>query len=352
MDWIYYLVYFGAAFCLSLAVSWRLPDLLNKLKIYDIKSLPQKRPTAGGIAIAVAVLTLIAATAIFDPDFIDGGRTRLLGLLLAAAIITALGLYDDIKSASPIVKITVQIAAAAVLVAAGIRMGEITNPFASPFESGAWGDVILIVWIVVITNSVNLIDGIDGLAAGVCLISSVALFVIAHIFGEVLLACMAIMVAGALFGFIRLNLPPAKVYLGDTGSLLLGFMLAAISVIERRKGTVTLTLLVPLVAMAVPVIDTSLAFIRRVASGRNPMKGDSQHIHHRLLKLGFTPVQVDYMIYLFTVYLGITAGALSFFPKETTMIVLILLAIGVLLGLELLRSIELDKNGKGSGKDK
>jgi len=349
--WLYYAVYFGAALSVSWLISQRLPDVLGRMSLYDKKSLPEKKPTAGGVAIAIPVLTLVAITAIVNPEFIDGGQGRLFGFLAGAAIITALGLYDDARGTSPIIKLAVQAAAGAVLVASGIRMGEITNPFASPFEPGAWGDVVLIVWIIVITNAVNLIDGIDGLASGICLISSFTLFVIAHLFGETLLACMAILLAGSLLGFIRLNLPPARVYLGDTGSMLLGFILAAMSLLDRRKGTVTVTLLVPLIAMAVPLIDSALAVMRRAARGQNPMKGDTQHIHHRLIKLGFTPVQVNYIIYLFTVYLGITAGVLAFFPKETAMAVLFLLAVGVFLGLVLLRYIEMDKNGKGGKKD-
>lgn len=349
--WIYYAVYFGAALMVSWIISPRLPDALAGFGLFDKKSLPIKKPTAGGVAIAIPALTLVAITAIINPEFLDGGQGRLFGFLAGAVIITALGLYDDKRGASPIVKLAVQGAAGVVLVASGIRMGEITNPFASPFEPGAWGDVILIAWIIVITNAVNLIDGIDGLASGICLISSFTLFVVAHLFGETLLACMAILLAGSLLGFIRLNLPPAKVFLGDTGSMLLGFMLAAMSVLDRRKGTVTVTLLVPLIAMAVPLIDSALAVMRRAACGQNPLKGDTQHIHHRLLKLGFTPVQVNYIIYLFTVYLGIIAGVLAFFPKETAMVVLFLLAVGILLGLELLRYIEMDKNGKGINKD-
>ena len=177
--WVYYAGYFGAALLVSWLMSLRLPERLGRMGLYDKKSLPIKKPTAGGVAIAIPALTLVAITVMVNPEFMDGGQGRLFGFLIGAVIITALGLYDDTRGASPIVKLAVQGAAGVVLVASGIRMGEITNPFASPFEPGVWGDVILIAWIIVITNAVNLIDGIDGLASGICLISSFTLFVIA-----------------------------------------------------------------------------------------------------------------------------------------------------------------------------
>ncbi len=340
MIWLEYALFFLASFGMSWLISRRMHGGSPKWTVYDRKSLPKKQPTSGGIAIVVPFLIILAVVSLLNPLAMNAMQKPLVGLLLASFMIAGLGLYDDLRGANAGQKIAIQAAAVMVLIVFGMKMEVITSPFAASVALGSWGNIFLIVWVILLTNAVNLIDGIDGLAAGVCLISSVTLFIIGHIFGENTLAVFSIIIAGGLFGFIRYNLPPAKIYLGDTGSLFLGFALAAVSVFERRKGTVTVTLLVPVLIMAVPLIDAALAFFRRVKSGQNPMKGDERHIHHRLIKLGLTASQVNFILYLFCIYLGITAVVLSFMPKETAMVVLILLAIGILMLLEILRSIE------------
>ncbi len=340
MFWLSYVLLFGAGILGASFLARRLPAFLERYGFFDQKSLPQRRLTAGGIAIIVPFLAVLGAAVIFNPLAFNAERRQLGFLFAALSIIAALGLYDDRKGASPALKIAVQTLAALVFMAGGQSLGFITNPFHSAIAVGAWGAVPLILWILAITNAMNLIDGIDGLAAGIALISAITLFAISHIFAENTLASFAVLLTGCLFGFIRMNLPPAKLFLGDTGSLFLGFALAAVSVIERRKGSVTLTLLVPMVILTIPLLDAALAFFRRVLRGQNPMRGDSGHLHHRLRRLGLSDTQIDMMLYLFSSYLAITAGVLAFFPKETSMVVLILLAIGIFIALEILRAIE------------
>lgn len=343
MIWVEYAFFFSAAFGMAWLISRRLPQWLLAKDIVDKKSLPEKRPTAGGLAIAAPFLMVLGVAAFFNPLIMNSTQKPLIGFFCAAFIVAALGLYDDLRGASPALKLAVQAIAALTLIAMGVEMGPVTNPFANPFSLGAWGNVILVAWVLALTNAINLIDGVDGLAGGISLISAITLFVIAHAFGENTLAALSVTLAGAIFGFIRFNLPPAKVFLGDTGSLFLGFALAAMSVMERRKGSVTVSLLLPVVILAIPLIDAGLAFFRRVGRGQNPLNGDREHLHHRLQALGLTDTQVNQMMYLICIYLGITAGVLAFLPKETAMVVLVLLAIGILLGLELLRTIERGK---------
>ena len=339
--WLSYALLFASGVLGAAFIAGRLPAFLERNGFFDQKSLPERRLTAGGIAIIIPFLAVLGAAVIFNPLAFNAERGQLGFLFAALAIIALLGLYDDRKGASPALKIAVQAAAALIFMAGGGQsLGFITSPLHSAVAVGAWGAVPLVIWILAITNAMNLIDGIDGLAAGIALISAVTLFAISHIFGENTLASFAALLAGCIFGFIRLNLPPAKLFLGDTGSLFLGFTLAAASVMERRKGSVTLTLLVPMVVLAIPLVDAALAFLRRALRGQNPMRGDSGHIHHRLRRLGLSDTQIDMMLYLFSTYLAITAGVLAFFPKETAMVVLILLAIGIFIALEILRAIE------------
>jgi UDP-GlcNAc:undecaprenyl-phosphate GlcNAc-1-phosphate transferase len=347
MIWFQYAVFFVTSFVVSWVVSTRITKRFEAAGIVDLKSLPDKRiPTAGGTAIAVSFLLVVGISTLFYPEGMHTTTKTLVGLLVASLMIAGLGFYDDVKGARPLIKLAVQVLAASILVYAGLAMEEVTNPFSfnmtgwgESFELGSSGNLILIAWIVVLTNAVNVIDGLDGLAAGICLISAVTMFAISHIFGEVTLAALSIVLAGSIFGFIRLNLPPAKIYLGDTGSLFLGFVLAAIAVTERRKGSVTITLLVPVLVAAVPVIDIIYAFFRRLINRKNPFKGDTLHIHHRLVAFGLTPEQVNRMIFLLCVYLGINAGVLAFFSKETTIIVMLLLTVGLILAIEFLRSL-------------
>lgn len=352
MNWLFYTASFCAAFGMSWLISQSLPAFLKKRGIYDKKSLPDKKLTAGGLALIIPFLAVLIFLVILHPPLLNLPQKMLIGLFISSALIALLGLYDDIRSAPPAAKLVVQAVAGIILVYAGVEMNLLTNPFAESVNVGSWGNVILVAWLVIITNAVNLIDGVDGLASGICLISSITMFSVAQIFGEAPLALLSATLAGAIFGFIRFNLPPAKLFLGDTGALFLGFTLAAISVMERRKGMVTMTLLVPLLVMTVPLVDSALAFFRRAVNGRNPLLGDKRHIHHRLIKLGFSSTQVNYMLYFFSIYLGITAGILSFFPKETAFVVLALLAIGIFLGLWLLRTIEVEnKTSKAVEKD-
>jgi len=340
MIWSEYGVFFFSALIISYLVAKNLPALFERFSIYDQKSLPEKKITAGGISIVIAFLAVVLLTALFGASALNLPASRLFGLSLSLIIIALLGFVDDWKGVTPFVKLLLQLLAVIILLLSGFTLGDVTNPIEGSVELGFLGTIILIVWILAITNGVNLIDGIDGLATGICLISSITLFTISHIFGEYTLSLFAVIIAGAMFGFVTFNLPPAKIYLGDTGSLFLGFLLAAISLTEKRKGSATVTLLIPLVILAVPLIDTSLAFFRRSLKGENPLKGDLLHIHHRLSKLGLKTEQINRMLYLFTIYLGFTATALSFFPKELAMIILFLLAVGLFMGFYFLHSLE------------
>ena len=352
--------FFFASFVTSWVLSRRLPARFTEMGIVDKKSLPRKIPTAGGLAIVISFILVVAISAFFYPEGIGETYKRLGGLLIAATLIALLGIYDDVYNATPVVKLLVQLLAATILVASGLGMERLTNPFSATIVTnipessvtlGIWGNVILVLWIVLLTNAVNIIDGLDGLASGICLISAMTMFTISHIFGETTLAALSIILVGAIFGFIGQNLPPAKIYLGDTGSLFLGFVLAAISITERRKGSVTVTLLVPVIVAAIPILDIFFSFFRRIYERKNPFVGDELHTHHRLLSLGLNAEQINRMIYLVSIYLGINAGVLAFFPKETTIIVMILLAIGMLMAIEFIRSIPAKVDDKSKGKN-
>ena len=210
----------------------------------------------------------------------------LLGLTLAAIPLLALGLVDDLRGAGPWTKLAVQACSAMVLVHFGYGVPLLTNPFGAPLDLGVLSGPLAVVWVLLVVNAINLIDGLDGLASGVVLIAAATLWWVGRTHSDLYVMFIASLLIGSTLGFLRWNFPPARVFMGDTGSHFLGLTLAAVALLENRKETAAVTLLFPLVALGVPVADSLLAFARRLGSGRHVFHADREHIHHRLLGLG------------------------------------------------------------------
>ena len=291
-------------------------------------------PRIGGLAIifgfAVAVLCFASL------------NRALVGTLLGALIIVIMGVVDDCKNLNAKLKFVVQIIAALVVVYVGnIRIEVFTNPAfwsSNPYlVLPQWASVaITVIWIVFITNAVNFIDGLDGLAAGVSAIMSVSLVFIAARVGEYPIAIVGTALMGACFGFLPFNFNPAKIFMGDTGSTFLGFMLASLSIQGVFKSYAVISFAVPLLILGLPLFDASFAMIRRVATGQSPMKADRGHLHHRLIDMGFSQKQTVFILYSISGVLGISAVLLaeSGFLRAMLLLicVLVLLLIGSLLG--------------------
>jgi UDP-GlcNAc:undecaprenyl-phosphate GlcNAc-1-phosphate transferase len=232
----------------------------------------------------------------------------IVALLLGATVITLVGAFDDIRGTRPLVKLIGQIAAAAVLLPFGVGMDVLTNPLGGMFFVGPLGAIVTVVWIVALCNVMNLIDGVDGLASGIAAIAGTTLLVASYHRGDVGTAILAAALAGGALGFIPYNFNPARIFLGDTGSMLLGYLLGALSVLGTYKSYTALSLLVALAALGVPVTDTAFAIVRRWRNHRPIFEADTQHLHHRLLARGLTPRQTAVVLYLVTGILS--AGAL------------------------------------------
>lgn len=232
----------------------------------------------------------------------------IVALLLGATLITLVGILDDIRGTRPIIKLIGQIAAAAVLLPFGVGMDVLTNPLGGMFFVGPLGAIVTVVWIVALCNVMNLIDGVDGLASGIATIAGATLLVASYHRGDVGTAILAAALAGGALGFLPYNFNPARIFLGDTGSMLLGYLLGALSVLGTYKSYTALSLLVALAALGVPVTDTALAIVRRWRNRRPIFEADTQHLHHRLLQRGLSPRQTAAVLYLVTGILS--AGAL------------------------------------------
>jgi UDP-GlcNAc:undecaprenyl-phosphate GlcNAc-1-phosphate transferase len=239
-------------------------------------------PLWGGLALAAGFgVGLLLALWLGE---VRPAPTHLGGMLLGGLVILALGIWDDRFGLGATAKFAGQIVAAVIAIAAGYQMGHLTEPitrttfvFSEPLVWLASG-----LWIVGVTNALNLIDGLDGLATGVGAIICATLTVILLQAGEPFGVCVGVALLGGLLGFLPFNFPPARIFLGDTGSLFVGYTLALLALEGYRQVTV-ITFVVPLLALAVPIIDTLISILRRAGTGRSPFRADRQHIHHRLL---------------------------------------------------------------------
>ncbi len=324
----------GSAFIISFALT---PVVMAAARRLGVVDRPGPRrihtepvPTAGGLAMAVAILGVAWGARLVS----DAARTTLdarplIGITLAAAIVLLLGVVDDIKALNPWWKIAGEVAAACVLYAYGLGVPLLTNPFGDPIETGVFNLPLTIIWVLVVVNAINLIDGIDGLATGAVFIAGVTLWFSARTSGDFYVMFIASAVIGATFGFLRYNFPPAKVFMGDTGSGFLGLLLAAVALLENRKGTAAITLLFPLVALAVPISDSVIAFVRRAVGGQSVFHGDSDHIHHRLLRIGLSHRHVVFVMWFLCAYSGAMAIVLSHLPSGYAMLLALFLAFGV-----------------------
>jgi UDP-GlcNAc:undecaprenyl-phosphate GlcNAc-1-phosphate transferase len=290
---------------------------------------PHRRavPTLGGLGVGGPFLLLLWVGNALAGDPL--ARGELVSLTLAGALVLALGVYDDLHGCRAGGKLLVQVVAAGILYGGGFAIERLTNPFDDAVPLSGLMLPVTILWLVGITNAVNLIDGSDGLASTVVLIAAVTLFAIAGRFAEHNVRLTALLLAGTLIGFLPFNLPPARIFLGDTGSLFLGLMIAAISLLHDRKGALTITLLLPVVLLALPILDTTLALCRRILGLRHPFRGDTEHLHHRLLRLGLTPRQVVVIAASVSGLLGLTAFVLTLLPKQYTMVAVVVLALAL-----------------------
>lgn len=273
-------------------------------------------PRLGGLAIYLATFITAFIFGIIGEISFD---SSIIYIFVGATIIVLLGMVDDSKPLSAKVKLIGQILAALVLVMGGIKIEFFTNPFISGYNVtslGMFSIPITVIWVVGITNTLNLIDGLDGLAAGVGAIASLSLFFVAANFVEIspfyyVVMFIAVVLSGAAVGFLPYNFNPAKIFMGDTGSLFLGFMFAAMSVRGVMKGVTTLSFVLPIVILGLPIFDTAFAIIRRTLNGQPIMKADKGHVHHRFLRLGYTQKQTVLTMYLICVALGTIAFLIS-----------------------------------------
>lgn len=327
----------------------------NRIKALDFPDARKVHkhpiPRLGGLAIFLSVVSTILIllssgklAAIDTNVFLSLAPSLLIGSLLMLGV----GIADDIRPLRAVTKLAVQIVAAAVVVTGGLRMTMISNPFGAGSIALGWlGAPLTVLWIVAVTNATNLIDGLDGLASGIGAIACLTIAMFALESDNFVPAAIAFALAGGLVGFLRFNSYPARIFLGDSGSLFLGFSLACLSVVGSAKGSTAFAFAVPILSMGVPLLDTTLAIVRRSARALNPKaddlkfsvrylishiaRPDKEHIHHRLLALGIPHKQAVLMLYGVSFTLGFGALAIgaagsttiSFFAITTSVVAMV-----------------------------
>jgi UDP-GlcNAc:undecaprenyl-phosphate GlcNAc-1-phosphate transferase len=290
-------------------------------------------PTLGGLSLVLPVLLTLwvlegLGRGLTPPDT--------LALTLAAVPVAFVGILDDLAPRGIVVKLSGQIAAGLLLYFLGVRVSSLTNPFGDAIPLGSFALPVTLLFVVAIVNALNLVDGLDGLACGIAAIAAFCLSLVGDIQGETNVRVLGLVLAGAAIGFFPFNFPKARIFLGDLGSTFLGLALATLALVQNRKTTATLTLLVPIVALGLPVLDTAFAIVRRAANGRSPFRRDLGHMHHRLIRIGLSPRRAVLTLLAVTACFGTAAVFLAALPKQEALVITFLVGLGgfgVLLGL-------------------
>jgi UDP-GlcNAc:undecaprenyl-phosphate GlcNAc-1-phosphate transferase len=255
-------------------------------------------------------------------------------ILPPAILIFLLGVYDDRRNASPLLKFSVQAIAGAMLFAGGLRVFALPVLFGTHRFSWVTGLALTVVWVIAITNAFNLIDGLDGLAAGSALFSTLVLFVVALLGNMSLISLVALALAGAIIGFLRYNFNPATIFLGDCGSLFIGFMLSALALYGSQKTPTIVAVAIPMVSFGLPILETSLSVLRRLISGRQVFTADREHIHHKLLQRGMSHRQVVIVLYGVSAIFALLSLFLLWPTGSTLGLVLAVLGSGIWMGVQ------------------
>jgi len=304
----------------------------------------QPLPRLGGVAIyaafLISVLLAFSASVVF-PQIRSGiSFSTFTTILLPGTLVLLLGVYDDLHSLGPYPKFGVQAIAAVLLFAGGLRIVDIPVLFGARQFGWAVSLGVTIFWVIGITNAFNLIDGLDGLAAGSGLFSTLVVFVVAVSSQSPLVSLLTVSLAGAILGFLRFNFNPATIFLGDCGSLFVGFMLSALALEGAQKAPTVIAVAIPVVSFGLPILETTLSVLRRLISGRPVFTADCEHIHHKLLQRGLSHRQVVIVLYAVSAVFALLSLFLLWPSGSTLGLVLAVLGTGIWYGVQHLGYLE------------
>jgi UDP-GlcNAc:undecaprenyl-phosphate GlcNAc-1-phosphate transferase len=344
-----YLIIFGVSLLLSFVLTWGVRNLAMgrgwaapPIQDRDLHETPL--PRLGGVPVflsfLIGVAIVLLASLYFPVLAADLSIRSVLTVLVPGTLIFLLGLYDDVYSVGPFTKFAVQGVAAVMLFAGGMRIVDLPVLFGARHLAWYIGLPITVLWVIGITNAFNLIDGLDGLAAGSALFSTFVVFVAAVSNGSSQVSLLTVALAGAILGFLRFNFNPATIFLGDCGSLFIGFMLSALALEGAQKAPTVIAVAIPVVSFGLPILETTLSVLRRLISGQSVFTADREHIHHKLLQHGMSPRQVVVALYAVSALFALLSLFLLWPGRSTLGLVLALIGTCVWFGVQHLGYLE------------
>lgn len=304
---------------IKFAIKFGAIDKPNERKVHE-----NIMPRLGGLAIFIGVIAGYFAAGLYNE--------KIMTISAGAILIVIIGILDDKYELSAKVKFAGQILVGALIVQSGLTIDLVTIPFIGDFELGLWSYPITIFWIVAITNAINLIDGLDGLSAGVSGIGIATIAIMALIAGKMLIFILSIILLGSIIGFLFYNFHPAKIFMGDTGALFLGYSISILSLLGLYKSVTLFSFLVPIIILGVPVFDTTFAIIRRIVNKKPISAPDKSHLHHRLLALGLSHRTTVLAIYALGILFSVSALLIS----ESTLWGTVFIIFGLLVIVEVI----------------
>ncbi len=354
-----YIISFVLAFLVAFFATPMVKKIAFKVGAVDVPKdnrRMHKKPIAlmGGLAIIcgflVAILYNFFGSSFKETSFsiANDQITQFIGFLVGMGIILTVGIVDDIRPLSAKIKFPLQLIAAFIVVRTGTQIQVVTNPFNSDKVSSFLQYPIVsyaltMLWIVGITNAFNLIDGLDGLSAGVSSIASLTLFFVSVIGGQYEIAIITVALAGSTLGFLPFNFNPAKIFMGDTGATFLGFTLGVISIQGLLKSYTAIAIAIPLLTLGLPLFDTVFAILRRIVSGKSIMEADRGHLHHRLIDMGLSHKQSVSFMYVISGTLGLIAIVLADKGLLSAIILIILISVFIIGGARYMSEIGTDE---------
>ncbi|MEG1997195.1 MAG: MraY family glycosyltransferase [Clostridiales bacterium] len=307
---------------IRLALKYGIVDQPNQRKVH-VRPVPRM----GGVAIYAAFVVGVLTLGVYSH--------QVAALLVAGSMVMLVGFVDDVKNISPKLKLLGQLLASLLLAYGGFRVQFVTNPFDGGIISlGVLSVPVTVLWLTGISNAVNLIDGLDGLSAGVSAIAALCMAAVCLAQGNALAAALAVILAAAALGFLRYNFNPAKTFMGDCGSLFLGFILGAIAILGLSKGATVVSLFIPLIIMGIPIFDTFFAIIRRMFLHKPIFEADKGHLHHSLLSLGLSHRQTVLAIYTISLVMGLGAVLMAVLTSSQAVVILVVITIFSFAGAE------------------
>lgn len=335
------LVSFVVTFALVPIFRW----LALKLDVVDRPSEARKVhrrvvPYLGGLPFYISFLAVLVFVEAVFPQY---AQDAFFPMALVGTAIVLMGIYDDIRDMSSARKLLLELVLFGVLFFyGGFRATEIASPFGGTIQMGWLALIISPLWIAGVVNAVNFSDGLDGLAAGLVFVCAAAIFAIGYKHEQVTSCLMMAFLMGCTLAFLRYNFNPASIFMGDAGALFLGYVLGAATLIERQKGVAVVALAVPMMVLAVPILDTFLSFYRRLMRARHGefFQPDRNHLHHRLLDLGLTQRQVVLSLYYLSGLMGLMAFILAGVPQPYSFLLMVLALLAMLFGVFVLRFVE------------